>query len=86
MFTLTLQQSAQINSAEYTINYEEEALASFESTGNDLMEELEARAEAVILEETQYTAREDLGGLTVYFKDGRLVAFYDYEQFAGAVF
>ena len=86
MFTLTLAQSAQINSAEYTINYEEEALASFETTGDDLMEALEARADAVILEETGYTAREDLGGLTVYFKGEKLVAFYDYEQFVGSVF
>ena len=86
MFTLTNAQSAQINAAEYTINYEEEALASFETTGDDLMEELEERADAVILEETQYTAREDLGGLTVYFKGDQLVAFYDYEQFVGSVF
>ena len=86
MFTLTSAQSRQINAAEYTINFEEEALASFEATGDDLMEELEARAEAQILEETKYTAREDLGGLTVYFKGDQLVAFYDYEQFKGTVF
>jgi len=83
MFRLTLADSAQINSAEYTHDWEAEALASFESTGNDLMEELEARFEA---EFTDYDLREDLGGLTVYFKAGRLVAFYDYEQFKGSVF
>jgi hypothetical protein len=79
MFTLTHAQSAQINSAEYTINYEAEA----EHTDEEV---LEARAEAVIKEETQYTAREDLGGLTVYLRDNTLVAFYDYEQFCGTVF
>ena len=83
MFRLTLADSAQINSAEYTHDWEAEALASFDSTGNDLMEELEARFEA---EFTDYDLREDLGGLTVYFKGDKLVAFYDYEQFKGSVF
>ena len=84
---LTDAQSAQINATtNYKFNYEAEALASFESTGEDLMDELEERAEAEILEETAYTAREDLGGLTVYFRDTTLVAFYDYEQFRGTVF
>lgn len=84
---LTQAQSQQINATvNYKFNYEEEALASYESTGDDLMEVLEERAEAEILEETQYTAREDLGGLTVYFKNEVLVAFYDYEQFKGTVF
>ena len=83
MFTLTNAQSAQINGAEYTHNYEAEALASFEATGDDKMQELEQRFES---EFTDYTQREDLGGLTVYLKEGRLVAFYDYEQFCGSVF
>jgi hypothetical protein len=84
---LTQAQSAQINATvNYKFNYEEEALASYESTGDDLMDQLEERAEALILEETQYTAREDLGGITVYFKGNTLVAFYDYEQFKGTVF
>ncbi len=84
---LTEAQSAQINATvNYKFNYEVEALASYESTGDDLMEELEERAEALIQEETAYTLREDLGGITVYFKGNTLVAFYDYEQFKGTVF
>jgi len=84
---LTEAQSAQINATvNYKFNYEGEAFASYESTGDDLMELLEERAEALILAETAYTAREDLGGITVYFKNGALVAFYDYEQFKGTVF
>ena len=84
---LTDAQSAQINSTvNYTLNYETEALASFEATGEDLMEELEERAEAVITDATSYTLREDLGGITIYFRDSTLVAFYDYEQFKGTVF
>ena len=83
MFTLTTAQSSQINSAEYTHDYEAEALASYEATGDDMMEELEERFEG---EFTNYDLREDLGGVTVYLKDNVLVAFYDYEQFKGAVF
>ena len=84
---LTSAQSAQINSTEvYTLDYEAEALRSYEAGEGDLMEELEERADAIIAEATAFTAREDLGGITVYFKDSTLVAFYDYEQFKGTVF
>ena len=84
---LTDAQSAQINNTEvYTLDYEAEALQSYEDTGEDLMDELEVRATNVILEQTKWDAREDLGGITVYFRDGTLVAFYDYEQFRGTVF
>jgi len=87
MPTLTTAQSAQINNTEvYTLDYEAEALQSYEDTGDDLMDELEVRATNVILEQTNWDAREDLGGITVYFKDNTLVAFYDYEQFKGTVF
>jgi len=84
---LTDAQSAQINNTEvYTLDYEAEALQSYEDTGEDLMDELEVRATNVILEQTAWDAREDLGGITVYFRDSTLVAFYDYEQFRGTVF
>jgi hypothetical protein len=84
---LTDAQSAQINNTEvYTLDYEAEALQSYEDTGEDLMDELEVRATNVILEQTAWDAREDLGGITVYFRDNVLVAFYDYEQFRGTVF
>ena len=80
---LTDVQSAQINNTEvYTLDYETEALQSCE----DLTDELEVRATNIILEQTAWDAREDLGGITVYFRDSTLVAFYDYEQFKGTVF
>ena len=80
---LTDVQSAQINNTEvYTLDYETEALQSCE----DLTDELEVRATNIILEQTAWDAREDLGGITVYFRDSTLVAFYDYEQFRGTVF
>ena len=84
---LTDVQSAQINNTEvYTLDYEAEALQSYEDTGEDLMDELEVRATNVILEQTAWNARKDLGGITAYFRDNTLVAFYDYEQFRGTVF
>ena len=87
MSILTEAQSDLINTVEiYAIDYEAEALASYESTGDDLADELEQRADRVIEEACAYTAREDLGGLTVYFKGTELVAFYDYEQFKGTIF
>ena len=62
---LTDVQSAQINNTEvYTLDYETEALQSCE----DLTDELEVRATNVILEQTAWDAREDLGGITVYFE------------------
>ena len=80
---LTDAQSLQINSvAQYSHDYEAEALASFEATGDDLMEELQERFESLIAYETT----EDLGGLSVYFNGNTLVAFYDYERFVGNVF
>ena len=84
---LTDVQSEQINNTEvYTLDYEAEALQSYKDTGNDLTDELEIRATNVILEQTAWDSREDLGGITAYFKDNTLVAFYDYEQFRGTVF
>ena len=70
----------------YSIDYEAEALASFNATGDDLMEVLETRATDFIAEATGADVREDLGGLTVFFRGSTLVAFYDYEQFKGHVF
>jgi hypothetical protein len=84
---LTDVQSEQINNTEvYTLDYETEALQSYEATGDDLMQELEVRADGIITAKTSYNMREDLGGITVYFKGSTLVAFYDYEQFRGTVF
>jgi len=83
---LTTADSNKINSTEvYTLDYEAEADRAY-NNGEDIMCELEARAETVITEATAFTAREDLGGITVYFRDSTLVAFYDYEQFKGTVF
>lgn len=84
MQQLTQAQSDLINNAVYTHDYSVEAEASYEATGDDLMEDLQLRFEAVI--EGLYDGGDDLGGLCVYFKEGKLMAFFDYERFVGAVF
>ena len=82
---LTDAQELQINSVEkYTHNYEVEAVKSFDDTGDDKMQELQERFEADIA--SAYDNNDDMGGIVVYFKDIKLVAFYDYENFKGAVF
>jgi hypothetical protein len=84
---LTDAQSAQINNTEvYTLDYEAEAVQSYNAGEGDKMDQLEARADAIITELTSYDMRDDLGGITVYFRGKTLVAFYDYEQFRGTVF
>jgi hypothetical protein len=82
---LTDAQELQINSVEkYTHNYEAEAVKSFDATGDDKMQELQERFEAAIA--GAYNNDDDMGGIVAYFKDSKLVAFYDYENFKGAVF
>lgn len=77
---LTAAQSNAINTALVTHNYEQEALDSYAATGDDLMDELQARFESTIA----YDTASDLGGLCVYFTAGKLTAFYDYENFVGS--
>ena len=82
---LTYAQEQQINSVnKYTHNYEAEAVKSFDETGDDKMEELQAQFEADIA--GAYNNDNDMGGIVAYFKDTKLVAFYDYENFKGTVF
>ena len=82
---LTYAQEQQINSVnKYTHNYEAEAVESFDATGDDKMEELQAQFEADIA--GVYNNNDDMGGIVAYFKDTELVAFYDYENFKGTVF
>jgi hypothetical protein len=82
---LTDAQELQINSVEkYTHDYEAEAVKSFDATGDDNMQKLQERFEAVIA--GAYNNNDDMGGIVAYFKDSELVAFYDYENFKGAVF
>ena len=75
-----LSQEYIINNSKYTHDYEAEAVASFEATGDDKMDLLLARFENSI----EFDDSDDLGGLSVYFKDGKMVAFYDYENFRGS--
>ena len=64
------------NVANYTIDFEQ----------NEYSDQLEVIAEMTIANVTQFDKSDDLGGLTVYFKANKLVAFYDYEQQRGTIF
>ena len=77
MRNLTEAESELINNSEYTVDYSDLADEVDE-------EELEERFDDIVA--GKYDEQEDLGGLTVYFKDDKLVAFYDYEQFVGTIF
>jgi hypothetical protein len=77
MRTLTEAESNLINNTEYTVDWSELS----ETTSEERLEEM---FEALMTD--KYDECDDLGGLTVYFKDDKLVAFYDYEQYAGTIF
>jgi hypothetical protein len=85
MRQLTNEEHFAINNVEkYSIDFQLEA--DSDEYSEKLEQELIERAEAIILEATNFTDSDDLGGLTIYFKDDKLVAFYDYEQYLGTVF
>lgn len=77
MRTLTEAESELINTTEYTVDWSELS----ETTSEERLEEM---FEALMTD--KYDECDDLGGLTVFFKDDKLVAFYDYEQYAGTIF
>lgn len=81
MYTLSDTQSAQINAATYTHDYND-AVDAMDSTDLDVTEHFTAQFEA----STGLNEGHDIGGLIVYVDaSDKLTAFYDYEQFAGAV-
>ena len=86
MRTLTEAESELINTTDYTVNWSEliETEDSFSGAQYDFERELEHRFEVMVA--GLWDARDDLGGLTVFFKEDKLVAFYDYEQYAGTIF
>ena len=77
MRTLTEAESELINNSVHTVDYSDVAEEIDEEYCQDEFENHIAG---------KYDEQEDLGGLTVYFKDDKLVAFYDYEQFVGTIF
>jgi hypothetical protein len=78
MRQLSEAQELAINSVtDYSIDFRER---------DDDADALELFADMQILNATQFRDFADLGGLTVYFKEGALVAFYDYEMQCGTVF
>ena len=86
MRTLTEAESNLINNTEYTVDWSDNIATCDHLSGAqwDYERELEHRFETLVA--GKWDARDDLGGLTVFFKNDVLVAFYDYEQYAGTVF
>jgi hypothetical protein len=86
MRTLTEAESTLINTTEYTVDWSDQIDTDDTLSGEqwDYERELEHRFEVLVAE--KWDSRDDLGGLTVFFKDDKLVAFYDYEQYVGTVF
>lgn len=68
---LTHAHSAQINSAIFTHEYDP-------TNSQDFTSQFEA--------DTGLENGEDIGGIVVYMRGDELLAFFDYEQAAGAVF
>lgn len=83
---LTDAESEMINNTAYTVDWSNLIEADNEYSGEqwDLERELEIRFEQMI--HNLWHTRDDIGGLTVYFRDDKLVAFYDYEQYVGTIF
>jgi hypothetical protein len=74
---LTQSQEKAINSVtNYSIDFE----------AHEYSDQLAIIAEMTIANVTQFSVQEDLGGLTVYYKNDDVVAFYDYEQQRGTIF
>lgn len=86
MRTLTEAESNLINNTAYTVDWSDGIDTDDHLSGAqwDYERELEHRFETLVA--GLWDARDDLGGLTVFFKEDKLVAFYDYEQYAGTVF
>jgi hypothetical protein len=70
-----------INSSTYDVDYSDEFDTAY-AEGKDISEKLEMRFDNSV----KYTAVEDLGGINVYFKDNKMIAFFDYDRFAGTYF
>jgi Mg2+/Co2+ transporter CorC len=70
-----------INDTEPTVDYDEQATNEYETNGTPVIEKYTE------IFESDYNVEdgEDIGGLIVYGKEGKLQAVYDYENFCGWV-
>ena len=84
LITLTQAQCTQINAAAYTHDYSAEAVQKHLTSDDDVIEEYTDKFEASIAH-IPYTTANDIGGLIVYLNGHEIVAFYDYENFMGAI-
>ncbi len=78
MRKLSVLQERAINTvSEYSIDFQD---------SDENPEQLELIADAQIMNKTQAKYFVDIGGLYVYYKESKLVAFYDYEMQRGTIF
>ena len=84
MRQLTDTEEKMINTTAYSVDWNEEFDEAYNRTQRpELIEqELEMRFD----DSVEYDTVEDLGGINVYFKCNKMIAFYDYEQFVGTYF
>ena len=74
-----------INTLERTVDYSAEAVAEYEQGLGDRIEEYTDTFELDYISGRGAYDSDDIGGLIVYLKEGKVFAVYDYENFCGWV-
>ena len=79
--TLSKEEADILALKQYTHDYEDAAIMAFRGDFYMLYEVFQEQFEDLI----KYDSSEDIMGTIVYRGKGRMIAYYDYERFAGAV-
>ena len=74
-----------INTMTKTVDYCAEAVAEYEAGLGDRIEEYTDTFEIDYITGMDVDDSDDIGGLIVYLKEGKVFAVYDYENFCGWV-
>jgi hypothetical protein len=74
-----------INTLARTVDYSTKAVAEYEAGLGDRIEEYTDTFEIDYITGMGVDASDDIGGLIVYLKEGKVFAVYDYENFCGWV-
>jgi hypothetical protein len=72
-----------INTTARTVDYCAEAVAEYEAGMGDRIEEYTDTFEIDYITGQDIDDSDDIGGLIVYLKEGKVFAVYDYENFCG---
>ena len=79
--TLSKEEADILALKQYTHDYEDAAILAFRGDFYTLYQVFQEQFEALI----KYDSSEDIMGTIVYRGKGRMIAYYDWERFAGAV-